>query len=468
MSERLSESLLSRLKAQGQGHVLRWWDALTDAQRKNLRGQLETVDFELLERLRSSTNTTDDTPQARASRATPPRDVVRLPQTSEDRANWRVAETHGREVLAAGRVGVLLVAGGQGTRLGFPHPKGMFPVGPVSGASLFQVLAEQAVARGRQAGVVVPYYVMTSDATHDETVEFFESRRHFGLDPSAVFFFRQGNMPAVDAKTGRLLMAGPDSLCFSPDGHGGLLTALDRAGLLDDMRRRGVDVLFYHQVDNPTVKVCDPALLGWHELAGAEATTKVVPKRSADEKAGVVVAVDGVTQVIEYSDLPADVAARTDADGSLRLWCGNIAVHVFSRTFLERLLRDELALPFHVAHKQVPFFDADGVLVEPQTPNAVKFERFVFDALPQARPALVVEADRAREFNPVKNASGADSPRTAREALSRLGREWLRSAGRDVPDSAVVEIGPLFALDEDELKSRLSRGDEFTQRAYLG
>ncbi|HEX6984483.1 MAG TPA: UDPGP type 1 family protein, partial [Planctomycetaceae bacterium] len=349
-----------------------------------------------------------------AAQAGPPADLVRQPRTRHEADEWHRAAQFGEGMLSAGKVGAIVVAGGQGTRLGFEKPKGTFHIGPVSGASLFQVLAEQVLARGRRAGRDVPYYVMTSDATHHHTEEFFRLHHYFGLDPEDVFFFRQGNMPALDAETGRLLLAEKGSLALSPDGHGGILAALKKSGALDDMARRGVEYLHYHQVDNPTAIVCDPALLGWHALRASEITTKVVAKVSPAEKMGVVCDVGGKTQIIEYSDLPDELADKRDADGNPVFWAGNTAIHVLSRTFLERLCDGAHDLPFHVAYKKVPFVDPHGSAVEPATPNAYKFERFIFDALPLAATALVVEADRAREFNPVKNAEGADSPATAK------------------------------------------------------
>ncbi len=359
------------------------------------------------------------------------------------------------------------MAGGQGTRLGFDKPKGMFPIGPVSQATLFQILAEQVLARSRRAGKPIPYFVMTSDATHDETIAFFTEHNFFGLPRGDVFFFAQGNMPAVDATTGKLLLADKATLSTSPDGHGGMLAALAKAGLLDEMRRRGIDFLHYHQVDNPTAIVCDPVFLGFHAERQAEMSVKVVAKRLAGERMGVAVDVDGRTQIIEYSDLPPEVAAKTDERGELLLWAGSTAIHVFSRAFLDRVAHSETALPFHIAHKKVPCCDEHGAPVAPERENAYKFERFIFDALPAATRSLVLETDRAREFNPVKNASGDDSPATAREALLRLHRGWLREAGVEVDDQTPVEVSPLFALDADEIRGKVRPGTRVTEPTFF-
>ena len=387
--------------------------------------------------------------------------MIRLPDSPAARTAWRAARDRGEAALRAGKVAAILVAGGQGTRLGSDLPKGMFPIAPISGKSLFQLFAEQVQARGWRCGVSIPYAIMTSDATHEETVRYWEQQRFFGLSAQDVRFFCQGNMPAVDEATGHALLAGPGQLALSPDGHGGLLAALQQSGLLDGFAARGIETLFYHQVDNPTTIVCDPAFLGWHLQESADVSTKVVAKVSAAEKMGVAVTVDGVTQVIEYSDLPPDVAAQVDEHGQLRIWAGSTAMHVFQREFLERMAGDESALPFHIARKAVPYWTANAGVVTPDQPNALKFERFIFDVLPRAKRALIVEADRAAEFNPVKNKDGADSPETARAGLQALYRSWLRAAGATIGDDVPIEISPLAALEAEDLVNRICPGARY-------
>ncbi|MFH5802997.1 UTP--glucose-1-phosphate uridylyltransferase [Alienimonas sp. DA493] len=471
--------LVARLNATGDAHLLRFWDELDDAGREKLASQLAELDLAAAHRLyEAKTGGRDDSGDAAAAaaKAAPPSAVVRLATSEQDVADRQAATAVGEELLKSGAVGAILVAGGQGTRLGFDKPKGMFPVGPVSGATLFELLAGQLKARGQAAGVSIPLYVMTSPATDAPTREEFAAQDYYGLGEENVVFFRQGTMPAVDDATGRALLAAKDEVAVSPDGHGGLVAALKNRGVLEHMRNRGVATLYYHQVDNPTAIVCDPAFLGFHKRLGGQVSTKVVAKVGPAEKMGVVCDVDGVTQIIEYSDLPDDVAARTDADGGLLLWAGNTAIHCFERSFLERLADegqrfDETGsgagLPFHVAHKKVPHLNDAGEPVEPSEPNAYKFERFIFDALPLADVAPVVETDRAREFNPVKNAEGSDSPATAKAALTALHRGWLEAAGATVAEGTTVEILPSFALDEAGVKAKVTPGTRFDRDAVL-
>ncbi|MBS0266044.1 MAG: UTP--glucose-1-phosphate uridylyltransferase [Planctomycetes bacterium] len=465
----LPTNLVERLRVHRQDHLLRFWNELTPTQRDSLVGQLQAVDFEQLARLwqQNSEAVDEESPADRARRARPPRQVIRVPQSEADRRAHQAAYQAGLELLRSGRVGVILVAGGEGSRLGFPHPKGQFPIGPVSNKSLFQMLAEQVVARSREAGAVIPYYIMTSDATHDETVEFFLTHRYFGLNPRHVHFFRQGTMPAVDLTTGRLLLGSKHELVLNPDGHGGILRALDREHILDQMCDAGVDYLYYHQVDNPLARVCDPVFLGYHAQTGSELSTKVVAKLSAAERMGVIVEVDGLTQIIEYSDMPADVSEQVDSQGGLQFWAGNTAIHIFSRDFLTRLRDNRIELPFHRAIKKVPHLDEQGLHVQPANENAVKFERFIFDVLPLTEKSLVYEARREDEFCPLKNKTGDFSQTHVQASLSRLHASWLRAAGVEIASDALVEISPLFAVDPAELAARVDRTQNFDSPLYL-
>jgi UDP-N-acetylglucosamine/UDP-N-acetylgalactosamine diphosphorylase len=447
------------------GHVLNWWEHLSEEEQNELHGQLSALDLEHLKTLYDSRH--------RAAFVPPPEKIKPIPviRSGTDEVE---ARRLGEEALRAGRVACVLVAGGQGSRLGFEHPKGMFQIGPVSGKSLFQIHAEKVLALARRYGQPVPLLVMTSDATHAETEEYFEQNHRFGLPPGDVAFFRQGTMPALDLHTGKLLMEKPGRLFVSPNGHGGTLTALNDSGLLETMAGRGVTQIFYFQVDNPLVKVADPVFLGHHLRANGEASSKVVAKAGPADKMGVFAEVDGRCTIIEYSDLPAELAKQTDDKGQLRLWAGNPAIHLFSIDFLRRVTRGETRLPFHVAQKKVPHLSETGREVNPEKENALKFEMFIFDALPMADHGVVMESTRREEFAPVKNATGVDSPETAKQAISDLAADWLTRAGVQVPRDAdgaadvALEISPLFALDPEELAEKVKKGTTVTGPTYFG
>ena len=257
---------------------------------------------------------------------------------------------------------------------------------------------------------------------------------------------------------------------MSPDGHGGLLAAMLNAGLFDELRRRNVDYLFLHQIDNPLVRVCDPGLIGLHIAHGAQVSTKVVAKTGPEEKVGVAVDLDGLTAIIEYSDLPSELANEREADGELRYWAGSTAIHVFDREFVESVSKSEEAnLPWHLAKKKIPYIDRSGKPIQPDVENGVKFERFIFDTLPLAKTALIVETSREVEFAPLKNASGAFSAEYVREHMVNVAKDWLKKAGVTVPDRAIVEVSPLFANSPEELKDHVAKLSDldFTKPVYL-
>jgi UDP-N-acetylglucosamine/UDP-N-acetylgalactosamine diphosphorylase len=293
--------------------------------------------------------------------------------------------------------------------------------------------------------------------------------RWFGLPEGDCRIFCQGTMWAVDDRFELILLERPDSLFLGPDGHGGMLAAFANSGCLADAKQRGVKHIFYGQIDNPLLQVCDELFLGSHVLAGSEMTTQVVQKRQALEKVGNVVSIDSKVQVIEYSDLPDEFAKQTKADGSLKLWAGNLAVHAFDLSFLDRVAGQKNALPFHTAKKKVSCLDQVGKVLEPEKPNAIRFEKFIFDLLPLAENALVVEANAAEAFAPVKNSDDepTDNPKLAKLAMMAKARSFLRAAGVQVGDDVAVEINPLWAITAEEIERRLPPGTQKSPEAPM-
>ena len=415
----LKQSLLSFITSFGQEHLLAHWDALTGLQQQQLASQIDSIDFGLLVMLYANRDDLIDV-TALVDRAKEP---TAFQLSCDANAISRSdAVQAGRDTLAAGKVAALVVAGGQGTRLGFNHPKGMYPIGPVGDTTLFQIHVEKVIARSRQYGRPIPFCIMTSPATHDETVEFFAKHERFGLAESELLIFCQGTMPAVSLADGKVLLAAPDQIAMSPDGHGGMLAAFSKSGCLNRLRERGIEMLFFFQVDNPLVDIANEEFLGYHILSRSELTSQVVRKQSPQERVGNIVSIDGRLHVIEYSDLSDTHAERRKPDGTLEIWAGSIAVHIMRLDFLKRQTESETSLPFHIAKKKVPYLDANGRLIQPAEPNAIKFERFIFDLLPAAKNAVVVEVDPRYHFAPLKNASGSqtDSPESVRKQLLEI------------------------------------------------
>jgi UDP-N-acetylglucosamine/UDP-N-acetylgalactosamine diphosphorylase len=462
------DELSARLKPHGQEHLLRFWDELEPAGRAQLSRQIEAIDFDQVTALFKGVAQSKDW-GALSRRAEPPTAMRLADRKSGGKFDSNDARRRGTKALASGKIGVLLVAGGQGSRLGFDHPKGLFPIGPVSGASLLQIHFEKALALAHRHAVRMPVYMMTSPVTHEEQASFLKQHSRFGLPADDLILFCQGTMPALDAKTGRLLLAEKDSVFLSPDGHGGTVAALVRNGAIEDMRRRGIEHLFYLQVDNPLTPMGDAEFIGYHLLAESELTSMAIAKQTPQDRVGNFAMIDGRMQVIEYSDLPDDLAEKRDGHGGLVFWAGSIAVHMFSVAFLERACALKDALPFHVARKKVPYVDETGQLVEPQEPNALKFERFIFDLLPHANNPLVVEYAEADVFAPLKNAPGADrdTPEYVQRFMVAQHRAWLEAAGTHVAENVQVEISPLWALDADGVASRRDRPTAIEECTYF-
>jgi UDP-N-acetylglucosamine/UDP-N-acetylgalactosamine diphosphorylase len=376
--------------------------------------------------------------------------IVRLGHTAARAA----AREAGLALLAEGRVAALVVAGGQGTRLGHPGPKGTYPIGPVSRRSLFGLQAQRIRGIQRRSGKPLPWIVMTSEDTDRATRAAFAAEGHFGLE---VHFVRQRSLPCLDL-AGEPIRVAPGRFAMAPDGHGGMLAALSAGGLLDDLAARGFRALAFQQVDNPLARTADPVLLGFLAQDAAEVATKVVRKLRPDERLGTVGRRGGRTHVVEYTELGAEGAVRAP-DGELRLWAGSFGLHAFSLDFLRRCApHADALLPLHASPKPIPQLGSGGTPVAPTEANGYKLERFVFDLLPEARAVALVEAEREDEYAPVKNAEGSESPDSARRALDACARRWLASAGWTLPPASCwIELDHSVIDSPEEAASLTAR-----------
>ena len=463
-------SLTRMLAEHGQEHLLRFWDQLGEPGRAGLKAQLESLDLDLVDRLIENHVRSEAPPPSPPT--IEPAEVIGVPGDETARRAAVEAREAGEALLSGGKVAVLTVAGGQGSRLGFDGPKGAFSIGPVSRMTLFEVFARTIRSIRRRYRALVPWLIMTSETNHADTVAFFQENRYFDLSPSSIRFFTQGMVPSVDFE-GKMLLAAPDRVAVNPDGHGGTLLALRDSGALEDLLAAGTEEVFYFQVDNPLAVIADPVFLGYHRLHGADMSSKAVEKTRPEERVGVIVRMDGNLGVIEYSNLNPEAAREQTPDGALRYAAGSIAIHAFSVDFIDRITSGGLQLPFHKAVKKVPHVDPAGKAVKPEKPNAVKFETYVFDALGQARNPVTMMVPREDEFSPVKNAEGEDSVATAQRDMANRAGRWLEGAGVKVPRDAdgnvsvALEIDPGFALDAEELKNRLPADIRVEPGLYL-
>jgi UDP-N-acetylglucosamine/UDP-N-acetylgalactosamine diphosphorylase len=463
-----AENTRKLLKKHHQDHLLAFWEDLNTAQRQNLLAQIEQLDFSNIDDWGAHL-IKEFTPAGLPPSFTAAPSYGTRPADEHQQRKYARARELGSELIAAGKVAAFVVAGGQGTRLGFDGPKGDFPISPVRNKTLFQIFAETIAAVSNKYQTMCPWYVMASPLNYDQTGELFRSKDYYGLDCENVFIFQQATLPNFSFD-GSILLADKASIACSPDGHGGSLKALFQSGALQDMKKRGVELISYFQVDNPLINIFDPLFVGLHALDEAQMSSKAVLKTGPREKVGNFCLVDGRVTVIEYSDLPDELAEKRNPDGSLVFALGSIAIHIINTAFVEKLNAAGFSLPLHRAVKKIPHIDRRGNLVMPAEPNGIKLETFVFDALPLASKSIILQTPRSEEFGPVKNAAGPDSPQTARKMMVARATDWLESAGVAVPrkpdhsPDCLIEIAPSFAVEKEDIGKKLDLIPEIKPR----
>lgn len=448
-------NLTEILEKNHQDSVLKALSALQGEDRRKLEAQLQAINWEELPEL--IRDYVLNKPETEVPPDLKPASYFPMhPAEGEQEILYEKALREGARLLSEGKVAALTVAGGQGTRLGFDGPKGTFPITPVLHKTLFQYFAESLLRAGEKFGSPIRWYIMTSELNNKATQDFFVSNGFFGMPREQVRFFTQGTMPAITYE-GKLLMAEKNSLALAPDGHGGTLLALRKSGALEEMKRLGIEYLSYFQVDNPLVPVVDPLFLGLHFLEQSQMSCRMLPKTNPGEKLGNFCVSGGRLQIIEYSDMPAELAERRKPDGSLDFIAGSPAIHVISRDFVEELTADgRLKLPWHRADKKVGYLDENGNFVKPDAPNAVKLESFIFDALPLAERTMVLEGCRAEHFAPTKNQTGVDSVESCRAMLVARDARRMELAGISVPrkedgsPDCLVELSPRSVFDDED------------------
>ncbi|KAK2819403.1 hypothetical protein Q5P01_024964 [Channa striata] len=453
------EQVKKTLERTGQSHVLQFWPELCGEDRDTFLHEISQLDLQGLK---------DHCEQAAKAATAPPacldQDIEPVhPQVigsikRSGRTTLAEWENEGLLQISQNRVGVLLLAGGQGTRLGVQYPKGMYNVGLPSGKTLYQIQAERIHKIQELANVkhgskcTIPWYIMTSEFTLGPTKKFFKENNYFFLEPSNIIMFEQRMIPAVTFD-GKVILQGKGRIAMAPDGNGGLYQALVDNKVLEDMKIRGVEYLHVYCVDNILVKMADPVFIGFCVSKGADCGAKVVKKMCPAEPVGVVCRVRGVSQVVEYNEIRPETAKVRGPDGELIYTAGNICNHFFSRTFLQDVAEKFIGqLKQHVAIKKVPYVDMCGNQVKPTKPNGIKMEKFVFDVFPFSRNFVVFEVVREDEFSPLKNADGAatDTPTTARNALLAQHCRWATAAGATLLDEQGNTLLPT---------SRVSPGD---------
>ncbi|MDR1435526.1 MAG: UTP--glucose-1-phosphate uridylyltransferase [Puniceicoccales bacterium] len=463
--ENLQREVFEKFESYGQGHIFRFWDELNADERLNLCRQAARLNLAHLSEIADALLERDRDAQPKPEVSLLPANYIGLPSDETTLCRWEDAYNLGEQILSEGRIAAFTAAGGQGTRLGFEGPKGTFSVTPVKGKSLFQVFAEKIRFAEKRYGYPLHWFIMTSDRNHNETIEFFGKNNSFAL--SNVHFIRQGSLAAMDAK-GKIMLEDRCHIAMHPDGHGGAFRAFVSSGSGAMLEAQGIDMISYFQVDNPLVPAIDPYFIGFHGKNCSQISSRMVLKTYPEERMGIFCSMYGRSAVVEYTDMPMERAVERDRSGSLRFKAGNAGIHIFDRDFFT-LLGSKMGgrqLPLHAAKKKIPTIDGDGKAVDPEVPNGIKFETFIFDALQFAERSIIVEGNRKEIFSPIKNSVGLDSPETCRRDQVRLFAKWLISAGSDIPIDSTglppfnIEISPLFADSERDFLVKWNQLDK--------
>ncbi|KAK3393657.1 nucleotide-diphospho-sugar transferase [Podospora didyma] len=474
--EQVSE-LREKYTQAAQSQVFTFYDSLSTAEKAALFKQLSSFDPSYINTIaakalappKTEPKTDDDDGEAKEPALEPlPESATAsiLDSKPEDIDKWYAS---GLDLIAANKVAVVLMAGGQGTRLGSSAPKGCYDIGLPSTKSLFQIQAERirkveklaAKKSGTGVKVVVPWYVMTSGPTRGPTEEYFKEHNYFGLAAENVIIFEQGVLPCI-SNDGKIILEGKGKVAVAPDGNGGIYNALVESKVLDDMKTRGIEHIHAYCVDNCLVKVADPVFLGFAASLDVDIATKVVRKRNATESVGLILLKNGRPDVVEYSEIDQATAEAQDPKqhGVLKFRAANIVNHYYSFRFLASIPEWAKDLPHHVARKKIPFTDLEtGETVKPPKPNGIKLEQFVFDVFPmlELKRFACMEVRREDEFSPLKNArgTGEDDPDTSKRDIMVQGKRWVQAAGATVvsddPDSG-IEVSPLISYGGEGLE----------------
>ncbi len=397
------------LASHNQTQLLAYYDELNDTQKKELLSQIESLDFSLLKLLENRTSTED-------SRGfLEPLGALEIDEIKARKAEFEAA---GLDALKTGKVAAVLLAGGQGTRLGFDLPKGTFNVGETKELYIFQCLINNLMNVVNQIGTWIPFYIMTSDKNNEQTIQFFKEKNYFGYNSDFVHFFKQEMAPSVDYN-GEILLEEKGQISLSPNGNGGWFSSLTKAGFAEQMKQDGVEWINIFAVDNVLQRICDPAFIGAVLTSGCECGGKVVSKADPEERVGVLCLEDGKPSIVEYYEMTYDMIHLRNEKGNLLYNFGVILNYLFRLDRLEEILNT--FMPIHIVEKKIPHLDANGNLVRPEVPNGYKFEILVLDMIHLMNSCCAYEVVRDQEFAPIKNLHGIDSVDTARELLKKNG-----------------------------------------------
>lgn len=428
--------------------ILRFWPTLIASEKIKLTSQIKNIDFKRLKQQIKLLEKSDN------------------PKEFERYSNYAYCGNEqdffkGQQLIREGQLGCIVMAGGQGTRLGFEGPKGLYPTSVIKHKSLFQLLCEKVAAASKQAGCELSIAIMTSPDNDAITKQFLQDQNYFGLNASQVSFFSQGMLPLLDAE-GRLFLELPYQISEGPDGNGQCLHNFFKAGLWEEWNKKGIQYVQTVLIDNPLADPFDAELLGFHTKRNVDVTIKCTEKQYPDEKVGVLVKEDNHCRVIEYSELPESEKNAIEANGQLKHCCANLSLFCFSMSFIKNVVAKHPTLPLHKAWKATKYVNPRGITQTSLTPIAWKFENFIFDILAYTNRTAALLYPRSLCYAPLKNYIGENSITSVQEALLKLDREVLQSiTGLESP-STPFELAADFHYPTPELLSDWSNREPTT------
>ncbi len=412
MSIEKSKQAEELLQQHNQAHIIKFMNNLNEKERELLENQILSIDFAQMKELYDSTKKTVEIKENKIE------EISYFDKQKLGSSKKEQLDELGARIVSSGKYAVVTMAGGQGTRLEHPGPKGTFKLDVYGkGKYLFEILIDNLKEANKKYGVVIPWYIMTSQQNHDETKEFLEKHSYFGYDKNSVILFKQGELPLID-HNGKLLIGKNKLIKLASDGNGGTFTSLRTSGALANMKERGIKWVFIGGVDNVLLKMVDTTLLGLAIEQNVQIASKSIPKASPKEKVGVFCKMNGHPKVIEYSELPEKMAEEISSSGELKYGESHIMCNLFTIEAVEKISKEPLI--YHKALKKNAYLDETGKEIIPQDLNAYKFESFIFDAFPFFDDIAILRGKREDDFAPVKNKEGIDSPKTAKELYEKF------------------------------------------------
>ena len=393
------------LKKYNQEQLLNGYEKLDERKQKELLQQIQNIDFELMNSLYLTTKQE----QKQSSDEITPMEYMDKYKLYDD---YKYYDNIGKKAIKEGKLAAVTMAGGQGTRLGHNGPKGTYALDTINGKKyIFEIIIDRLKKAEKQYNVTIPWYVMTSKENHQDTILFLEKNNYFGYNKDKIKFFKQGELPLIDTQ-GKIILDENAKIKEAADGNGGIYEALSKSGMLQELKQNQIEWIFISGIDNILSNFVDPILLGLTIKENNVIASKSVAKANPQEKVGVFCKMNGKPKIIEYIDLPEEMAEELDENGELMYGEVNIGTYLYNRSVLENLANAKL--PYHAAFKKSGYLNANGKFIEPDEPNVFKFETFIFDAFSIADNMSILRVKREEEFAPVKNATGVDSPETAR------------------------------------------------------